>query len=105
LTKVKQADKYADLLKGYYEKQLAKIKSALEKVQEKLMEELNEKNELAQKLADDYKELLGKREQYAKEKPWCCYHQKRKRNFFNSHSIKIGQICSGIKILGHTSQL
>jgi hypothetical protein len=36
LTKVKQADKYADLLKGYYKKQLSKVKSELEKGQEKL---------------------------------------------------------------------
>lgn len=67
LTKVKQADKYADLLKGYYEKQLAKVKSALEKGQEKLMKELNEKNEKAQKVVDDYKKLLWKREKYRME--------------------------------------
>lgn len=67
LTKVKQADKYADLLKGYYEKQLAKVKSALEKSQERLMKELNEKNEDAQKVADDYKKLLWKREKYRME--------------------------------------
>lgn len=67
LTKVKQADKYADLLKGYYEKQLSKVKAELEKGQEKLMKELNEKNEEAQKLADDYKKLLWKREKYRME--------------------------------------
>lgn len=67
LTKVNQADKYADLLKGYYEKQLTKVKSELEKRQEKLMKELNEKNEEAQKVADDYKKLLWKREKYRME--------------------------------------
>jgi hypothetical protein len=67
LTKVKQADKYADLLKGYYEKQLSKVKAELEKGQEKLMKELNEKNEEAQKVADDYKKLLWKREKYRME--------------------------------------
>lgn len=67
LTKVKQADKYADLLKGYYEKQLAKVKSELEKRQEKVMKELNDKNEEAQEAADDYKKLLWKREKYRME--------------------------------------
>lgn len=67
LTKVKQANKYAALLKGYYEKQLANVKSQLEKEQEKLMKELNEKNEVAQKVADDYKKLLWKREKYRME--------------------------------------
>ena len=63
LTKVKEADKYADLLKDYYTKQLAKVKSELEKGQEKLMRELNKKNKEAQELADDYKELLSEREE------------------------------------------
>jgi hypothetical protein len=67
LTKVKQADKYADLLKGYYKKQLSKVKSELEKGQEKLRKELNEKNKEAQKVADDYKKLLWKREKYRME--------------------------------------
>ena len=67
LTRVKEADKYADLLKDYYTKQLAKVKSELEKGQEKLMRELNKKNKEAQKLADDYKELLSKREEYRME--------------------------------------
>lgn len=67
LTKVKQADKYADLLKGYYEEQLSKVKLELEKGQEKLMKELNQKNEVAQKVADDYKKLLWKREKYRME--------------------------------------
>jgi hypothetical protein len=67
LTKVKQADKYADLLKGYYEKRLSQVKSELEKGQEKLMKELNNKNEEAQKVADDYKKLLWKREKYRME--------------------------------------
>lgn len=54
LTKVKQAGKYADLLKGYYEKQLAKVRSELEKRQEKLMKELREKNDEAEKTAKEY---------------------------------------------------
>lgn len=67
LTKVKQADKYADLLKDYYKKQLAKVKLELEKGQEKLMKKLNEKNEEAQKGADEYKKILWKREKYRME--------------------------------------
>jgi hypothetical protein len=67
LTKVKQSDKSAALLKGYYERQLEKVKSELEKGQEKLMKELNEKNEEAQKAADYYKKLLWKREKYRME--------------------------------------
>lgn len=67
LTKVKQADKYVYLLKGYYENQLAKVKSELLKRQELLMKSLNEKNAEAQKVADDYKKLLWKREKYRME--------------------------------------
>lgn len=67
LTKVKQADKYAALLKGYYEKQLAKVKKELEQKQEKLLKILDKKNEEAQELADDYKKLLWKREKYRME--------------------------------------
>jgi hypothetical protein len=68
LTKVKQADKYADLLKGYYEKQLQKVKSEIEKGHQKLRNEQSAKNEKAQKVADDYKKLLWKREKYRMEK-------------------------------------
>jgi hypothetical protein len=67
LTKVKQADKYAKLLKGYYDDQLAKVKSELLKNQEKLMNELKKKNEEAQKVADDYMKLLEKREKFRME--------------------------------------
>lgn len=67
LTNVKDADKYADLLQDYYEKQLTAIKSELEKVKEKVMKELQEKNEVAQQVANDYKELLWKREKYRME--------------------------------------
>ncbi len=67
LTKVKEADKYANLLKGYYKKELANVKSALEKAHEKWTKELDKKNVAAQKVADDYKKLLGKREKYRME--------------------------------------
>lgn len=67
LTKVKQADKYASLLKKYYKNQLLNVKSELEKEQVKLVKELKMKNEAAQKVADDYKSLLWKREKYRME--------------------------------------
>jgi len=67
LTKVKQADKYAVLLKDYYGKQLFKVKSELEKQQATVLKELNKKNEQAQKVAADYEKLLLKREKYSME--------------------------------------
>lgn len=67
LTNVKDANKYADLLQGYYQKQLTAIKSELEKAKEQVMKELQEKNEVAQQVANEYKELLRKREKYRME--------------------------------------
>ncbi len=67
LTKVKDADKNAELLKGYFEKQLAKVNSELEQAEAKLKKELDAKNNQAQKLADEYKQLLWKRESYRME--------------------------------------
>jgi len=67
LTKVKEADKYARLLEGYYEKELSRIKSALEKEKEKVMKALAKENKDAQKVADNYKKLLWKREKYRME--------------------------------------
>ncbi len=66
-TKVKEADKYAALLEGYYEKQLKEITGQLNSEQDKVLKELEEKNIEAQKLADDYKKLLFKREKYRME--------------------------------------
>jgi hypothetical protein len=67
LTKVEDANKYAELLKGYYEKQLSKVKSELDSEQKKLMKELDKKNEAAQEVADKYTKLLWKREKYRME--------------------------------------
>jgi hypothetical protein len=67
LTRVRQADKYAALLKGYYEKQLAKIKSELLKEKDKLVEELKKKDSKNQAVVDEYKKLLWKREKYSME--------------------------------------
>lgn len=67
LTKVKNANKYAQLLKGFYEKQFSKVKLELEKNQEKLLKGLNVKNEEFKKVTDKYKKLLWKREKYRME--------------------------------------
>ena len=66
-TKVKEADKYAALLEGYYEKQLKEVTGQLNNEQKKVLKELEKKNKEAQRLADDYKKLLFKREKYRME--------------------------------------
>ena len=66
-TKVKEADKYAALLGGYYEKQLKEVTGQLNNEQKKVLKELEKKNKEAQRLADDYKKLLFKREKYRME--------------------------------------
>lgn len=67
LTNVKNADKYSELLQGYYEKQLTELKSELKTANEKVLKELQEKNEVAQQVANEYKEVLWKREKYRME--------------------------------------
>jgi hypothetical protein len=64
LTNVKGADRISNLLKGYYEKQLAKVKNELKQSKEKLISALKAKNAEAKQVADDYKKLLFKREKY-----------------------------------------
>lgn len=67
LTNVRQADKYTTLLKGYYEKQLAKVKAELLKEKDKLMEELKKKDSKNQAVINEYNKLLWKREKYRME--------------------------------------
>lgn len=67
LTKVKEANKYALILKGFYEKQLAKVNSDLLNDKERLRKELKKKNEAAKEVVDEYKKLLFKREKYRME--------------------------------------
>jgi hypothetical protein len=67
LTKVRQADKYAALLKGYYEKQLAEVRSELLKEKDKVVKELKKKDSKNQAVVDEYKKLLWKREKYRME--------------------------------------
>ncbi len=67
-TKVKNADKYAKLLQGYYEKQLAKTKANLEEAKQKTLNGLAKKNKEAENVLNNYKKLLWDREKYRMEK-------------------------------------
>jgi hypothetical protein len=67
LTKVKDADKYALLLKEYYQTQLKKVKLELEQNSEKFKHALEKDNEENEKLLKEYKQLLFKRETYRME--------------------------------------
>jgi hypothetical protein len=67
LTKVRQSDKYAQLLKGHFDKQLSKVKLELKNTKEKLMKELYAKNKEAEKVAEEYRKLLLKRDKFRKE--------------------------------------
>ena len=58
LTNVKNADKYASLLEGYYEKQLRRIHEKLESAKEKWVKQLDKKNREAEKDADEYLSLI-----------------------------------------------
>jgi hypothetical protein len=67
-TNVQGSKKYSTALKNYYETQLKKIKSELENVKNKAVEELQSKNEVAKNVATEYKELLFKRETFRMQK-------------------------------------
>lgn len=67
LTKVRDADKYADMLKNYYKKQLAKVKSELQNTADQWKKEQLKSDKAAQKTVDNYKKLLWKREKYRME--------------------------------------
>ncbi|MDB5256181.1 MAG: cytochrome c, mono- and diheme variant family [Chitinophagaceae bacterium] len=66
-TKVKEADKYSALLNAHYEKNLAKVKQELERDKAKLLKVLENKNKEAEKIVEDYKKLLWKREKHRME--------------------------------------
>lgn len=63
LTKVKDADKYASLLKGYYENQIHKVKSELEQNLDTYRKRLG----LDSSIYQDYKRLVLQRERYRME--------------------------------------
>lgn len=67
-TNVPGDKKYAAQLKEYYETELIKIKEELESAKNKAMQELQAKNEVADSVANEYKDLLFKRETFRMEK-------------------------------------
>ncbi|MFT5513752.1 MAG: hypothetical protein ACI8SE_002161 [Bacteroidia bacterium] len=67
LTNVKEANKFTQLLQGYYDRQLKLVRASLESVKEKALKELQNKNDIAEKIATEYKGLLRKREKYRME--------------------------------------
>lgn len=67
LTKVKGGEKYAEILKGYYEEQLKAVKVELEANQAAALAEFREETPDAKQKIAAYKELLWKRESYRME--------------------------------------
>ncbi len=67
LTKVRDADKYAELLKGYYQTQLAKVKAELEAKQLPFKKALLKEKKERDKIVKAYEKLLWKREKYRME--------------------------------------
>lgn len=68
LTNVENGGSNGALLKAYYHRRLTEIKAQLEAAKAKAMTALQAKNEVAQQVADEYKELLWKREKYRMDK-------------------------------------
>jgi len=67
LTNVEGGAQYAEMLRKYFNTRLNEINTDLERNKEKMMAELNSKNADAEKLADEYADLLLKRETYRME--------------------------------------
>ena len=67
LTNVKDAGKYAALLKGYYDERLLQVRKDLETAKAQMTAVLDKKNAEAEKLTAAYKDLLWKREKYRME--------------------------------------
>lgn len=67
-TNVQGSKKYSAVLKEYYETQLREIKKELEELKNRAVRELQAKNEVAKNVANEYKDLLFKRETHRMEK-------------------------------------
>lgn len=67
LTNVENSDKYAVLLKSYYDEQLSKVKSELEKARQEYSSMVNKKKAEVQKVVAHYQKLLLKREKFRME--------------------------------------
>jgi hypothetical protein len=68
LTNVENANIYTELLKGFYEKQLTKVKQELESNKNKLIKALENKNKDFEEVANEYRKVLWKREKYRMER-------------------------------------
>ncbi len=62
LTNVKDASKYSELLKGFYEKKYDEIKKELNAALKKMEAELKQQNKMAEQTVTEYREVLWKRE-------------------------------------------
>lgn len=67
LTNVKEANKYSELLRNFYEEQLQEVKTELESINKKAIKELQKQNKIAEKTSSKYKKLLLKRETHRME--------------------------------------
>lgn len=67
LTNVMGAEKYAETLNGYYQKQLSELKAKLNKKRKQVLKEREAKSNEAQEVIRDYNKLLQKREKYRME--------------------------------------
>ncbi len=67
LTKIKNGDKYAQLMRGYYEKQLRQVTTELQQNQEAFRKELAKQNRKFEKVVDSYEKVLWKREKHRME--------------------------------------
>lgn len=67
LTKIKNGDRYAQLLRGYYEKQLKEVTKELQRNQEEFNKELAKQNRKFEKVVKSYEKVLWKREKHRME--------------------------------------
>lgn len=68
LTNVRNANKYAKLLRGFYEKELSKTHKQLKKLRKKALKQLDKESKAFEKVAEDYRKLLFKREKHRMQK-------------------------------------
>jgi len=68
LTKVQGASVNAKIMARYYAKRLKNVKDELERLAQQANKVLDKKNKEAEKIADEYKDVLWKREKYRMEK-------------------------------------
>jgi cytochrome c551/c552 len=67
LTKIKNGDRYAQLLRGYYDNQLKQVTRELQQNQEEFTKELAKQNRKFEKVVKSYEKVLWKREKHRME--------------------------------------